>query len=161
MFSNAPDTFGADFDDGWRVSMHPPQDVKDYDPGYTQRATPTLQANRFDYQCTRRDPNVDIGLIPHHMSTPLRLPSEVTDHWSLLAHQHRIGPNCTPALAVDLLVLDPVNKSQPESSLWVLHTNFRDEDMYHWIYVSEPGTFSIFTGAEIGSGCIQAHGFHA
>jgi Endonuclease/Exonuclease/phosphatase family len=149
VFSNTPNTFGADFDDGWRLSMHPPHDLKDYDPGYSQRDTPTFQPNRFDYQCTRRDANVDIGLIPHHMSTPLRLPSEVTDHWSLMAHQHRIGPNVSPASAVELLTLDPVNKSQPGSSVWVLETNFRDEDMYHWIYFSEPGTFSIFTGPNL------------
>jgi hypothetical protein len=94
-------------------------------------------------------------LIPHHMSTPLRLPSEVTDHWALLSHLHRIGPNCTPALAVDLLAIDPVNKNLPESSVWLLQTNFRDEDMFHWIYInidpkkSEAGAFSIFTSADI------------
>lgn len=165
VFSNTPGTFGADFDDGWRVSMHPPQDLKDYDPGYSQRDTPTFQANRFDYQCTRRDANTDIGLIPHHMSTPLRLPSEVTDHWSLLVHLHRIGPNCTPGLAVELLALDPINKTKPESSVWVLHTDFRDEDMFHWIYInvdpkkSEAGTFSIFTGVDIEAAAFRRTDF--
>lgn len=159
VFSNTPGTFGADFDDGWRVSMHPPHELKDFDPGYTQRDTPTFQGNRFDYQCARRNANVDAGLIPHHMSTPLRLPSEVTDHWSLLAHQHRIGPNCTPALAVELLALDPINKPLPESSIWILQTDFQDEDMYHWIYISEPGTFSIFTAAEIEAAAFRRTDF--
>jgi hypothetical protein len=159
VFSNAPNTFGADFDDGWRVSMHPPGDLTDYDPGYSQRDTPTLQPNRFDYQCTRQDANVDIGLIPHHMSTPLRLPSEVTDHWAVLAHLHRIGPNCAPALAVDLLALDAINKNQPESSVWILQTNFRDEDMFHWTYISEPGTYSIFTSAAIEAAAFRRTDF--
>ncbi len=155
VFANTPDTFGGDFDDGWRVSMHPPQDLLDYDPGYSQRDTPTNQLNRFDYQCTRRGANVDVGLIPHHMSTALRLPSEVTDHWALLAHLHRISPNCSPALAVDLMTLDPINKNSHESSVWVMHTNFRDEDMFHWVYINvdsrkgESGTFSLFLGADI------------
>jgi hypothetical protein len=159
VFSNIPNTFGKDFDDGWRISMHPPGDLTDYDPGYSHRDTPTYQPNRFDYECTRRDANVDIGLIPHHMSTPLRLPSEVTDHWALLAHMHRIGPNCAPALAVDLLTIDPVNKNKPESSLWILKTNFRDEDMLHWIYISEPGTFSIFTSAAIEAAAFRRTDF--
>jgi len=155
VFSNVPNTFGGDFDDGWRVSMHPPGDLTDYDPGYSHRDTPTYQLNRLDYQCTRREANADIGLIPHQMSTPLRLPSEVTDHWALLAHLHRLSPNCTPSLAIDLLTLDPINKNLPESSVWILQTNFCDEDMFHWIYInldskkSESGTFSIFTSADI------------
>lgn len=159
VFSNAPSTFGSDFDDGWRVSMHPPGDLTDYDPGYSQRDTPTFQRNRFDYQCVRRDTNFDIGLIPHHMSTPLRLPSEVTDHWALQAHLHRIGAHCTPALAVELLTLDPINKNQPESSVWILHTDFRDEDMYFWLYISEPGTFSIFTSADIEAAAFRRTDF--
>lgn len=165
VFSNVPNTFGGDFDDGWRVSMHPPGDLTDYDPGYSHRDTPTYQLNRLDYQCTRREANEDIGLIPHHMSTPLRLPSEVTDHWALLAHLHRISPNCSPALAVDLLAIDPVNKNLPESSVWVLQTNFRDEDMFHWIYINvnpkktEAGTFSIFTSADIEAAAFRRTDF--
>jgi Endonuclease/Exonuclease/phosphatase family len=159
VFSNTPKTFGGDFDDGWQVSMHPPGDLTDYDPGYTHRDTPTYQPNRFDYQCTHRDADMDIGLVPHHMSIPLRLPSEVSDHWALLAHLHRVSPNCTPALAIDLLSLDPINKNLPESSVWILQTNFRDEDMFHWIYISEPGTFSIFTAAEIEATAFQRTDF--
>lgn len=159
VFSKIPNTFGGDFDDGWRVSMHPPGDLTDYDPGYTHRDTPTYQPNRFDYQCIRQDANVDIGLIPHHMSTPLRLPSEVTDHWALLAHLHKVSPNCAPSLAVDLLKLDPVNKNLPESSVWNLQTHFRDEDMFHWIYISKPGTFSIFTSPDIESSAFRRTDF--
>lgn len=149
VFSKIPSKFGGDFNDGWRVSMHPPGDLTDYDPGYTHRDTPTYQLNRFDYQCVRRDANTDIGLIPHHMSVPLRLPSEVTDHWALIAHIHRMSPNCAPSLAVDLLKINPINNNLPESYFWLLQTNFQDEDMFHWVYISEPGTFSIFTAADI------------
>lgn len=159
VFANTPNSFGADFDDGWRAAMHAPNDLTDHDPGYTQRDTSTFQRNRFDFQCTRRQPNVDIGLIPHHMSTPIRLPSEVSDHWALLGHLHRISPHCTPALAVDLLGFDPINKAQPESSVWMLQTDFADEDMYHWIYISEPGTFSIFTAAALEAAAFRRTDF--
>jgi hypothetical protein len=159
IFSNVPNTFGGDFDDGWRVSMHPPGDLTDYDPGYTHRDTPTFQLNRFDYQCMWRNANLQIGLIPHHMSIPLRLPSEVTDHWALLAHLHALSPNCAPSLAVDLLALKPINKNLAESLVWSLKTNFRDEDMFHWIYISEPGTFSIFTSTEIESAAFRRTDF--
>jgi hypothetical protein len=154
IFSKKPDTFGGDFNDGWRISMHPPGDMTDYDPGYTQRDTPTNQRNRFDYICTQRDANVDIGLLPHYMAVPLRLPSEVSDHWALLAHLHRQSPHCAPAQAIDLLSVTPINNNQSESTVWLQTTNFRDEDMYHWIYVARPGTVSIFTGADI-----EAHAF--
>src|SRR6185295_7856797 len=154
VFSSIPDTFGMDFADAWRVSMHPPGDLTDYDPGYTQRDTPTYQPNRFDYQCVWREPNVDIGLVAHYMSTPIRLASEVTDHWALLAHLHRLSGNCTPATAIDLLAVVPINKNAPGSSVWPLGTNFRDEDMYEWVYVAEPGTFSVFV-----SSLIEVHAF--
>ena len=154
VFSPVPDTFGNDFDDAWRISMHPPSDPADYDPGYTQRDTPTYQPNRFDYQCVWRNPSTDIGLVAHHMSVPIRLPSEITDHWAMLAHLHRLSPNCTPALAIDLLGSDPVNKNAPESSLWLLSTGFRDEDMFQWVYLAEPGTFSVFVSSQI-----EAHAF--
>lgn len=145
VFSKATATFGTDFEDAWRASMHPPGDGTDDDPGYTHRDTPTLQPNRFDYQCTHRGANNDIGLIAQQMSVPLRLPSEVSDHWALQAHLHRMSPNASPALALDLLALDPVNKGVPESAVWKLSTQMRDEDMLHWIYISKPGTFSIWT----------------
>lgn len=148
VFSGAPKTFGGDFDDGWRFGMHgPPPDLTQYDPGYTQRDTATYAPNRLDYQCMRRDANVDIGLVAHHMSTPIRLASEITDHWSLMGHLHRIAPHCTPSSAVKLLDAAPLN--QTGSLLWALQTNFRDEDMYHWVYIGEPGTFSVWAVAPV------------
>jgi exonuclease III len=141
-FSAAPDTFGADFDDGWRAAMHPPADFTDYDAGYTQRDTKSLVPNRYDYQCTRRNANVDIGLAPHHLFTPIRLASEVTDHWALLGHLHRINDNCSPSLAVPLLALPPSAPNPAGSPVWVRAAHFRDEDMYHWVYLGDAGTYS-------------------
>lgn len=147
VFSGVNGTFGGDFDDGWRVAMHPPDDLTDYDPGYTQRDTASLQPNRYDYQCIRRDANKDIGIVPHHMKTPLRLPSEVTDHWALHAHLHRISPHCTPASAVDIFKLPPSNPGDPGSKVWLQQLNFRDEDMFHWVYVNSTATFSVWLPA--------------
>ena len=144
VFAGVPGTFGGDFDDGWRVAMHAPNDLTDYDPGYTQRDTASLVPNRYDYQCTRRDANHHIGLVPHHMKTPLRLASGVTDHWGLYGHLHRIGPNCSPGTAVELLKAPPANPALAGSKVWVLQTNFRDPDMYHWVYINSAGTFSVF-----------------
>lgn len=142
VFSAASDTFGADFDDGWRAAMHPPGDATDYDPGYTQRDTKSLAPNRYDYQCTRRNANVDIGLVPHHLFTPIRPASEVTDHWALLGHLHRINDNCSPSSAVPLLALAPTAPNPAGSPVWVRAANFRDEDMYHWVYLGDAGTYS-------------------
>lgn len=142
VFSGVPDTFGGDFDDGWRAAMHAPNDLTDYDPGYTQRDTKTLTPNRYDYQCTRRNANVDIGLVPHHLSTPIRLASEITDHWALLGHLHRINQNCSPSSAVELLTLQPNNPNQAGSQVWTRTADFREEDMYHWVYIGDAGTYS-------------------
>lgn len=142
VFSAAPDTFSEDFDDGWRAVMHAPNDLTDYDPGYTQRDTETLLPNRYDYQCVWRNPNSEYGLVPHHLSTPIRLASEITDHWALLGHLHGTNQNCSPSSAVDLLSLPPINPNQPVSQVWILAASFRDEDMYHWLYIKDAGTYS-------------------
>jgi exonuclease III len=142
VFSAAPDTFGADFDDGWRASMHAPNDATDYDAGYTQRDTKSLVPNRYDYQCARRNANVDIGLVAHHLFTPIRPASEVTDHWALLGHLHRINDNCSPSAAVALLASPPSALNPGGSPVWLRAANFRDEDMYHWVYVGDSGTYS-------------------
>jgi hypothetical protein len=42
----------------------------------------------------------------------------------------------------------------PESAVWLLSTNFRDEDMFHWVYIAEPGTFSVFV-----SSSLEVHAF--
>lgn len=145
VFAGTANTFGGDFDDSWRMAMHPPNDLTDYDPGYTQRSTETLIPNRFDYQCMRRNPNFDIGLVAHHLSTPIRLASEVTDHWALLGHLHRINENCSPASAVPLLKLPSNNPTQlNKSQVWTRTLEFRDEDMYHWVYIEDAGTFSVW-----------------
>jgi hypothetical protein len=149
VFSGIPNTFGGDFDDGWRVSMHPPNDLTDYDPGYTQRDTPSLTPNRFDYQCVRLDANVDIGLVAHRLWTPLRLASGVSDHWALQGHLHRLGPHCSPATAMDLLKTTPANAGSVGSKVWSLSTDFRDEDMYHWVYIASAGTYSVFMTPDI------------
>lgn len=144
VFSALAETFGADFDDGWRAAMHPPGDATDYDAGYTQRDTKSLAPNRYDYQCTRRNANVDIGLVPHHLFTPIRLASEVTDHWAVLGHLHRINENCTPSTAVPLLALPPSAPNPAGSPVWIRAANFRDEDMYHWVYIGDGGTYSVW-----------------
>lgn len=142
VFAADPDSFGADFDDGWRAAMHPPSDATDYDAGYTQRDTKSLTPNRYDYQCTRRSANVDIGLVPHQLSTPIRPASEVSDHWALLGHLHRVNDNCTPSTAVPLLALPPSAPNPAGSPVWIRAANFRDEDMYHWVYIGDAGTYS-------------------
>jgi endonuclease/exonuclease/phosphatase family metal-dependent hydrolase len=144
IFSGAPNTFGGDFDDSWRVSMHPPRDLNDYDPGYTQRDTPTLIPNRLDYVCAKFHANIDIGLIAHHMAVPFRLPSGVTDHFALTAHLHRLSPNCSPALAFELLKAAPKNPGASGSRVWSLPVNLRDEDMFHWVYIDSAATFSVW-----------------
>jgi hypothetical protein len=155
VFAGIPGTFGGDFADGWGSAMHAPGDLTGHDPGYTQRVTPQLP-HRLDYQCTRRDANVDIGLVPHHMSTPLRLTTDsdgfsgpntrpqYTDRWGLMARLHRIGPHCSPSTAVELLKIPPVDPTTSGSKLWILSTDFPDQDMYHWVYIDSGGTYSVF-----------------
>ena len=159
VFAGVPGTFGGDFVDGWQMAMHAPNDLTGHDPGYTQYVTDRASldaANRFDYQCTRRDANEDIGLVPHHMSTPLRLREPDGDvrglevrprlihRWGLLAHLHRTSPNCSPSTAVELRLMPPVNPGVPGSKVWISATDFRDEDMYHWVYIDSAGTYSVF-----------------
>jgi exonuclease III len=144
VFAGSPGTFGEDFLDGWRFAMHPPKDSKDYDPGYTQRDTKTYMPNRFDYQCTQRGANADIRLVPQQMSTPLRLPSEVTDHWGLLAHLHRDDLFSMPSSALPLLKKPATNHDDAGSHVWPLAMEIAEPDMYQWVYVAEAGTFSAF-----------------
>jgi hypothetical protein len=159
VFAGTPGTFGADFFDGWRASMHPPQDNTDYDPGYTQRDTPTYLRNRYDYQCTRRGANVDIGLDPQHLWVPFQLASEVTDHWPLLAHLHQASPHCTPSTAVAVLNLPAANAGQTGSQVWKLETDFRDEDMYTWVYIGDAGTYSVWLSADLEAAAFRRSDF--
>jgi hypothetical protein len=45
--------------------------------------------------------------------------------------------------------LPAANAGQPFSQVWNLDTNFRDEDMYHWVYLGDPGTYSVWTTAPL------------
>jgi hypothetical protein len=155
VFAGVPGTFGGDFSDGWGTAMHAPNDLTGHDPGYTQRISVTLP-QRLDYQCTRRDANVDIGLVPHYMCTPLRLIDDAdgvtgtaarplyTDRWGLLARLHRINPHCSPSTAVELLKTPTVNPTSTGSQVWIASTDFGDQDMYHWVYIASAGTYSVF-----------------
>jgi hypothetical protein len=160
VFAGVPGTFGGDFADGWATAMHAPNDLTGHDPGYTQRLT--LQfPERLNYQCTRRDADVDVGLVAHHMSTPLRLMEEVSgisgtaprtqyaDRWGLLARLHRINPHCTPSTAFELLKAPPVNPSTTGSKVWMLPTVLGDKDMYHWVYIESAGTYFVFVNASL------------
>jgi hypothetical protein len=149
VFANTPGALGGDFVDQWRAEMHPPGDNRDHDPGYTHRDTPSFTLNRLDYQLGRRGANADIGLIAHHMCVPFVLPSEITDHWPLYAHHHKISTHCSPGRALDLLQAAPTNAGAPGSHLWQLKTDFREEDMYHWVFVRDAGTYSIWTDPDL------------
>jgi hypothetical protein len=160
VFAGVPGTFGGDFDDGWRAAMHAPNDLSGHDPGYTQHATARASLDdsaRFDYQCTRRNATVDMGLVPHQMRTPLRLTDadsgvrglevrpRLIHRWGLLAHLHRLSPHCSPSTAVELLKSPPANPGGTGSKVWLQATDFRDADMYHWVYIDSAGTYSVFT----------------
>jgi hypothetical protein len=155
VFAGEDGTFGGDFGDGWGMAMHAPNDLTGHDPGYTQGPT------RLDYQCTHPKPITDIGLVPHHMSTPLRMQEdaagfsgtaprpEYSDPRGLLARLHRLSPHCSPSTAVELLKLPPENPTANGSKFWTLATELPDEDMYHWVYIDSAGTYSVFCNAAL------------
>jgi endonuclease/exonuclease/phosphatase family metal-dependent hydrolase len=152
VFGGLTTAFGKDFNDQWRESMHAPNDLADYDFGYTQQDTETNKLNRFDYICTNREIDKSkFGMLAHHISTPIHLSGDIADHWAVLAHIHKIGPHCTPSAALDLFKIHPIlpNSGQINSYPWTLRVDFIEEDMYYWIYVSELGTYSIWTNNQI------------
>ena len=149
VFANVPGMLGGAYMDQWRQRMHPPGDLRDHDPGYTHRSTTTYAPSRLDYQLAWRSANADVGLAAQHMCVPFVLPSEITDHWPLYAHIHKVSPHGSPDSAVDLLQQPADNGALPGSQVWTMETRMREEDMHHWVFVRDAGTFSVWPDEDL------------
>lgn len=144
IFKSGQVEFGTLFIDGWREHMHPPLGPDERDPGFSQRATDTGQLNRFDYQCFKAIQPIERQLVPHHMFQLLR---ELSDHWSQQATIQLFSANCTPATAVDFLALMPVSigpSTKMQSQARITTVNVQNEGALQWLYVSRPGTYSLY-----------------
>lgn len=128
--------------DGWRTYMRPPTSPIEVDPGFTNNnlepgkdgAMPAGLLMRFDYILTRTPATGE--LVPQQMRTRFRT---LSDHWSLEADLHRISPACTPSTAVLFATIPAL-----ASGLRIVPLNIAFDGSYQWLFVDEPGTYTIF-----------------
>jgi len=148
VFVSGQVELGKVLQDGWREYMHPPGGKDERDPGFTQRELGSATLNRVDYHSLSKLPPAGRRIVPHHMFTPLR---EQSDHWSLLSRVQRFTQFCTPATAFDLLATVPLLTGAPagqvQSEARQADLNIQDPGACQWIFVREPGTYSLFTTA--------------
>ncbi|GAA3043032.1 hypothetical protein GCM10020229_62830 [Kitasatospora albolonga] len=141
VFAAPSGVFSTDLTDGWRTFMRPPNAFVESDPGYTcnnldpgeNGELPAGLLMRLDYQCYSRAP--ERRLVPQHMRTRFRAQS---DHWSLEADAHLETPACTPSRAVTV-----PSATTPEG-LRAYGLNIVHDGSYQWVYIEEPGTYTVF-----------------
>ncbi len=141
--------FGSRVRDGWSAFMRPPVAAVGADPGFTLRKTGTGERRRVDYQCFGRSSEPGRGLVPQHMFTRLR---DLGEHSALLAHVQLFTPNSTPdsAFVLETLPALPTGTApnEEQSELKPIDVQFTHEGSYQWVFVREPGTYTIWTRVE-------------
>jgi hypothetical protein len=150
VFDSGLVELGNNFLDGWRTFMHNPTSNDEHDPGFTQRDLDSGQLNRLDYQLFCKLPPDSRRIVPHYMFTPLR---EQSDHWSLVARVQHLSPQCNPATAIDILATAAMSTgSAPghvQSEVRMASLNITDPGACQWIFISQPGTYSVFSTANL------------
>ena len=141
--------FGGRARDGWNTFMRPPGAAVGADPGFTFRQVGTGQRRRVDYQCFGRSSEPGRALVPQHMFTRLR---DLGEHWALLAHVQLFTPHSTPDSAFELEKLPSLptgtGPNEEQSELKGIDVQFTHEGSYQWVFVREPGTYTIWTRTE-------------
>ena len=137
------------FWDGWRHFNRPPGFAIEQDPGFTNNnleagengQLPRGLLSRLDYICFSKLATHQV-FVAQHLRTRFRT---LSDHWSLEADIHLSSPQCSPSSAFDA-TLAPVLVSQ----LKVAHLEIQRPGAYQWVFVKQPGTYTIFkpTGLE-------------
>lgn len=122
--------------DGWRSYMRPPGEKLELDPGYTSSDLGSGLLQRLDYQVFKTG---ERALVPQHMFTRLRGQS---DHWALESVVHIRTDHCTPSTA---RVPGP-----PTPAGWqFVEIEIELEGSYQWLFVREPGTYSLFARRDV------------
>jgi hypothetical protein len=135
--------------DGWRTYMRPPiSSFSDWSPTFDQGKTnnnlvagdslPLGTMARLDYICTQQANHQDWYLVPQQMR--LRF-TKLSDHASLEADLHFPTPHCTPSTAH---VLGGASTQTFSSGLMVVNTTILRPGGYQWIFVEQPGTYTVF-----------------
>jgi hypothetical protein len=132
-FAIGSSAWATEFVDGWRAYMHPPGASIELDPGYTNNDLETALLSRLDYQVFTTGIR---ELVPQHMFTRLR---NLSDHWALESVVHIRTPNCTPSDAIQLGSVVPSSHG-----FRYVAVDLQYEGSYQWIFVAEPGTYSLY-----------------
>lgn len=146
--------------DGWNTYMGVPDKLNPYepstpDPGYTNLnftqspSDPTsLYRSRLDYHAYSREPGALLRfLVPHHMMTRLKGPS---DHWSVESCAQYYSYFCHPSDAINLF--SPDKRATDRISVFPgnaidlrrVELRFEHSETYQWIFFDQDGTFSFF-----------------
>lgn len=138
--------------DGWTPFMQPPGATGPTDPGFTNIDFETGVRKRLDYVCVSRERFGSRSLVPHHMFVRMKNRS---DHFALEAILQQPSPNCTPSEALDISAIAPLvggDETNP-TSLRIAPVAFAHDGSRQWLYLRDPGTYTIFTteGLEIES----------
>ena len=148
-FENPGQILSDAFWDGWRHFNRPPGSSIEQDPGFTNNnleagengQLPRGLLSRLDYICFSKL-DTDQVFVAQHMRTRFRT---LSDHWSLEADIHLSTPHCSPSTAFDASLAQVL-----VSQLKVAHLEIQRPGAYQWIFVKQPGTYTIFkpTGLE-------------
>ncbi|MCC6287936.1 MAG: endonuclease/exonuclease/phosphatase family protein [Chitinophagaceae bacterium] len=148
-FENPGQILTDAFWDGWRHFNRPPGFAIEQDPGFTNNnleagkngSLPRGLLSRLDYICFSKLPT-DQVFVAQHLRTRFRT---LSDHWSLEADVHLPSPHCSPSTAFDATLAQVL-----VSQLKVVHLEIQRPGAYQWIFVKQPGTYTIFkpTGLE-------------
>ncbi|MCD5316106.1 endonuclease/exonuclease/phosphatase family protein [Kineosporia babensis] len=133
--------------DVWRGAMHPPGDTTDYDKGYTNVDLETGVQQRLDYIVAGQERRqfVPTSVVPHHIRISQR---NASDHFAVEAVLQRRSHHCQPS---DAIRYDKVRDNDGQglpTSLTPIRVTFDLPGAYQWIYVPDPGTFSLWASAD-------------
>jgi exonuclease III len=150
VFSDLPNTFGNLCHDGWPAIAIPPTDTAVHDIGYTQE-NENGALRRLDYMCLPRAHAGHAGLAAHHVWIAFRPDRSIADHWAVMGMLHHEAPHCMPSSAFDIRAQTPAATAPGGKKLWTGTATITDEGMYWWVYVSAPGTYAVFTHADLNA----------
>jgi len=142
-FENPGEILSDTFWDGWRDYNRPPGSTSELDPGFTNNnlekgengQLPRGLLSRLDYICFSKLAT-DQVFVAQHLRTRFRT---LSDHWSLEADIHLSSPHCSPSTAFDARLAQVL-----VSQLKVCHLEIQRAGAYQWIFVNQPGTYTIF-----------------
>jgi hypothetical protein len=146
VFEQAHTNLFERLDDDWRIHMHPPGDPTDQDRGLTNIDYNSGLRQRLDYVCTSKPVDGNRHLVAHQMCIRIK---NASDHFALEGVIQQASPACTPDDAIDALAVAATTAPSWPSSVRPLRLQFAHEGSRQWVWVKQPGTYTVFPAAGV------------